>query len=315
MEMFSKWVVGLDLTATDEYIIQNLAQIAKKFGPTEIHLMHVTSKPNFPKDVLDDIPDLHLPDLVDTEVRINGLVKKYPLSDTNVTVHVLEGNPVTEILRLSDRLSADLIVLGHKSKKRQGVIHKKLLRKAPCSVLFIPEIIKEEIRSIVVPTDFSDHSSMAIDLGLTAAKAYHTKEVHLLHVYQDATKYLSQVFETVHEVNEILEKRKEIDKKLTSYAQHKLTEYIDSFNQDSTSLVPHTASIERGQDVGHAVEGWVNEYAPDLIILGSKGENFAAATLLGSVSEHMNENDTEHLMLVIKQKGENKSLLKILLGS
>ncbi|MEM8568173.1 MAG: universal stress protein [Bacteroidota bacterium] len=315
MKLFSNWVVGLDLTTTDEYIIQNLTQIAKKFKPTEIHLVYVASKPNFPKDVLDDIPDLHIPDMVDYKAKISNLVVEHDLSDAKVTIHILEGNPVTEILRLSDKSSADLVILGHKSKKQQGVIHKKLLRKAPCSVLFIPEIIKEEIRSIAVPTDFSDHSSMAVDLGITVAKSYDANEVHLLHVYQDATKYLSQVFETVHEINEILEKQKEIDKKLTSYAKHKLSEYIKTFDNGSTSLVPHTASIERGQDVGNAVEDWVNQYAPDLVVLGSKGENFAAATLLGSVSEHMNENDTEHLMLVIKQKGENKSLLKVLLRS
>ena len=79
-------------------------------------------------------------------------------------------------------------------------------------------------------------------------------------------------------------------------------------------MVPHISSIERGREIGGAVQQWVDQYEPDLVILGSKGENSAAATLLGSVSEHMNENDTEHLMLVIKQKGENKSLLKILLG-
>ncbi|MEM9388944.1 MAG: universal stress protein [Bacteroidota bacterium] len=313
--MFSTWVVGLDLTSTDDFIVNNVATMAQKFEPTAIHFVHVAGIPTIPKDVLDDIPDLHLPDLVDFKSKVSELVASKFQKKYSTTVHIQEGNPVTEILRLSDKLKADLVILGHKRMKRQGTIHKKLLRKAPCSVLFVPEIVKEAIQSIVVPTDFSKHSSIAVDLSKTIAQAYDSKEVHLLHIYQDASKYLSQVFETVHEVNEILEKRKEIDQKLTSYADHKLSEYIGSIKNGFTGFLPHIASIDHGQDVGNAVESWINKHGPDLVILGSKGENSAAATLLGSVSEHMNENDTEHLMLVIKQKGENKSLLKILLGS
>ncbi len=314
MDMFSTWVVGLDLSSTDDFIVENVAKMAQRFEPAAIHFVHVAGIPSIPKDVLDDIPDLHLPDMVDYKSRVSNLVESKFQKKYSITLHIEEGNPVTEILRLSDKLKADMVILGHKSRKRQGTIHKKLLRKAPCSVLFVPEIVKEDIQSIVVPTDFSRHSSIAVDLSKTIANAYNTKEVHLLHIYQDASKYLSQVFETVHEVNEILEKRKEIDKKLALYADHKLGEYISSIKNGFSCFSPHTASIDHGQDVGVAVENWVNKHEPDLVILGSKGENSAAATLLGSVSEHMNENDTEHLMLVIKQKGENKSLLKILLG-
>ncbi len=313
--MFSNWIVGLDLSAADDYIMKNVAQLAEIFDPKAIHFIYVTDKPDIPKDVLDDIPDLHLPDIMDYKSRIGDLIDQNLKRTGIATVHVKEGNPVTEILRLSDKLKNDLIILGHKSKKRQGVIHKKLLRKAPCSVLFIPEILKQGINSIVVPTDFSQHSSLAVDVGVSVAEKYNTQELHLLHVYQDATKYLGQVFETVHEVNQILDKRKEIDKKLTTYAKHQLSEYIAKFKNDSTALVPHISRIERGREIGGAGQQWVDQYEPDLVILGSKGENSAAATLLGSASEHMNENDTEHLMLVIKQKGENRSLLKILLGS
>ena len=232
----------------------------------------------------------------------------------NLQLHVKEGNAVTEILKLSNKLGVDLVVLGHKSKTH-GTVHKKVLRKAPCSVMFVPESFNGSINSVVIPTDFSDYSTISANLGITMSDVYGGAEIHFLHVYQDASKYLSQVFETVHEIEGILAKQKVVDEKLQLYAQHKLQEYIKGFEKYHARIKPHIQSIDRGQDVGTAVEKWVNEHEPDLVILGSKGENSAAATLLGSVSEHLNEKDTRHLMIVVKRKGENKSLLKVLLGA
>ena len=313
MDFFKNWVICLDMSLTDNYIIRNVVNLAAKFQPQTLHFVHVAHKPDIPNEVLRDIPDLQIPELTYYRSKIQDYVDVNFDDNYNIKIHVIEGNPFTELLRLINRLSCDLIIVGNKGNENQGVITRKITRKAPCSVLFVPELFKESIERIVVPTDFSDYSEMALKMGQTIAGRYSGCDVNILHVYKDSSKYLSQVFETVHEIDEILVKRKTIDEKLTTYARHKLDTYLEKFKNKGHALIPHISSIDRGKEIGHAIDQWILENRPDLVIIGAKGQSSASAVLLGSVSEQVYAKGADYLLMIIKRKGENKSLLKALL--
>ena len=301
------------MSLSDNYIIKNVAKLASKFKPKSLHFVHVAHKPDIPEEVLRDIPDLHIPELAYYKSKILDYVNENFAPDNNVKIHVVEGNPFTELLRLFNKLPCDLIIVGNKATENQGIITRKIARKAPCSVLFIPELFKGSIGSIVTPTDFSDYSDLALEMSHTVAKAYEDCAVHLLHIYKDSSKYLSQVFETVHEIDQILVKRKAIDQKLTTYAQHKLAKYLEKFDERGYAITPHIASIDRGKEIGDAIDEWISENTPDLLIIGAKGQSAAGAVLLGSVSEQVYAKGSDYLLMVVKRKGENNGLLRALL--
>lgn len=68
--------------------------------------------------------------------------------DQNRAVHILSGYPVTEIIELAKRKNADLIVMG--AHGMTGLAHvlfgstaNRVMRKAPCSVLAVRPVSKE----------------------------------------------------------------------------------------------------------------------------------------------------------------------------
>ena len=315
MEFFKAWVVGLDMTPTDSFVLRNVAELARNFMPTHIHFVHVAPEPDIPEEVLKDIPDLQVPELTYYKSKVQKYVDENFDEGSNITIHIKKGNALTELLRTCDQLKSDLLIVGEKGSHSPGRVARKIVRKSPCSVLLVPEIFTKDINSVLVPTDFSDYSEKALKMSETIAERYEGCKIHALHVYKDASKYLSQVFETVHEIDEILLKRETINEKLTSYAGHKLEEYLAQFKNEKLTIFPHIKSIERGEEISNAIENWIENYNPDLVIIGAKGQSAAAAALLGQVSEQVYTKCNNHLMLIIKRKNENSSLLKVLLGS
>ncbi len=314
MEFSKVWVVGLDMSETDGFIFKNVAELARRFKPEVIHFAHVAPEPDIPGEVLQDIPDLQIPELTHYRSKIQKHIEEDLGSGHNVEIHIREGNPLTELLRVCTQVKCDLLVVGEKGSKSPGVVARKIVRKSPCSILLIPELFNKSITSVLVPTDFSDYSTMALQMGETVAEKYNDCIIHALHVYKDASKYLSQVFETVHEIDEILLRRKTIDEKLTTYARHKLDEHLEKFRSNGSDIAPHTVSIDRGREISNGIDEWIRANAPDLVIIGSRGQSAPTAALLGRVSEQVYSKCNDHMLLIIKRKDENSSLLKVLLG-
>ncbi|MEO1052342.1 MAG: universal stress protein [Bacteroidota bacterium] len=313
MDNFKTWVVGLDLTNKDNFILKNTAALAKKSAPEVIHFVYFPARPDLPQEVLHDIPDLQVPEIQYYESSITKEVQEHFDSEIDWKIHVREGNALTEILRLLNNISADLLILGR--GEHTGTLGRKLPRKAPCSVLLIPSKEIKEINTIAVPVDFSPYSDRALNTAKSSADAYGVKDIHVLHVYQDASKYLNQTFETSFEVQEVLAKNKVIDEKLKSYALHKLMEYLNAVEGPDHPLKPHVTSINRTKEVGDAIHDWVMERDIDMLVMGSKGQSAAAAVLLGSVPEQVYSQHFDKYILLAKKKGENISLIKALLKS
>ncbi len=105
---------------------------------------------------------------------MEGMVEKYwkGPSETEKIHKIIEGNPLTEIIRLTREENIDLILVGRKKEKEVwGKLPLHLTRKAPCSVLIIPEGSSTRITNILVPVDFSDDSRAALEVAIRGAVA------------------------------------------------------------------------------------------------------------------------------------------------
>ncbi len=95
---------------------------------------------------------------------------------------LLEGDPVTEILRYARAMPADLVILGTHGRGGferwvLGSVTEKVLRKAPCPVLTVPRSAPVPapadpavFRRILCPIDFSRTSLRALDYAFSLAK-------------------------------------------------------------------------------------------------------------------------------------------------
>lgn len=312
MKRNEKWMVSVDLRRDAGSLLQQVAHLANTWQPSEIIFTYVQSQLDIPREVLSDIPDLQLPDTKGYEQKLKQLILDTFSAEQKTDVKILTGSPLTQILKVASQKNVDLICMGRTDINKVGVLSQKMVRKAPCSVMLIPDRKSFELNSVIVPMDFSEYSDLALNMVELLEEDTNGLQVHALHVYKDASKYLDQIFETADEINEILSKKTVIDKQLEKYAEHALDDYLKK--KAKTSAHQHIASIERGQRISEPIDNLIDELNPDLVVIGSKGKSMSAATLLGEVSENVFKNSGQHIAFILKQKGENQGFLKSLLG-
>ena len=200
-----------------------------------------------------------------------------PRFDCDFTV-VKSNRPQDAINREATYQNADLIVMG--SRRRAGVVvmgstAEAVCRTAPCSVLVTRsaaardgERTSRELKKLLVATDFSVHSELALQYGLSLAQEYQS-ELHLVHVIRSTgaeIDWTSPAHEGAYHA-----------------AARRLHESVP-------------AEVHLWSDVTHAVrEGkahreivaYAVEQDIDLICLGAHGEGFKLETLFGTTTDRV----------------------------
>lgn len=301
-------MIALDQSENDKALLKTVSNLAGQFLPSQIHVVHVQRELDFPKEVLMDIPDLHLPDVQDSLEKIKKVVTEVFHPEIPIEYHILKGNALTELLKFSSKSRVGTLFLGRTDVNKASVLSQKIVRKAPCSVMLVPIEAKPSINTVLIPIDFSVYSDLAFSVINVLEEQTLGPQVHVLHVYKDATKYLSQVFETADEIDRILAKRSEINKQLEKYAKHELDTYLEKI--DKPSVQKHIAAVEKGQSIAQPIDLLIDRLHPDLVVIGSKGKGTSAATLLGGVSETVFKHKGNHITLILKQPGENQGFLR-----
>lgn len=187
------------------------------------------------------------------------------------TIHAV-GDPVEEIVRLSDEEQVGLVVLGY---PRRSLLERVLLGRtaarvigySPCDVLMIPEQSAVKFDRILVGIDGSRYSMEAGDRALHLAATF-GGEVHALSVL-DIPLERSMLYGVV------------------KAAEHK-------------QFAPLRTLADQGQRLGVRVQTEIREGSPyativkysqdkeiDLIVLGSYGRTALGDILMGSVVERV----------------------------
>ncbi len=215
---------------------------------------------------------------------------------TGVQCEIIEGAPLTELLRTAKDDDTDLMVLG--KDQEDSTLSEKLARKAPCSVLIVPPKAPARIERVLVAVDFSDHSADAVDVAVAFAQAAGLEEIHLLHVYDVPTSYLKLGMS--YEEFEGLRRR---------FAEERYDPFVNQLDLRGLTLVPHFTTA---RNVPEAIHEQARDLDADLIVLGSRGRTASSAVLLGSVAERM-VRTAEVPTVSVKRKGSTLRLLDALL--
>jgi universal stress protein A len=140
MRDYRKLLVCLDLTADSEQIAERGECIAKRYG-AELTLLHIVEY--VPVEPMGEalLPAMQIEnELVErAKTRLSELAAKLGLDDAGRIVET--GSIKSEVVRIAQELSADLIVIG--SRERHGVsilfnfTEDTVLHAAPCDVLAV----------------------------------------------------------------------------------------------------------------------------------------------------------------------------------
>ena len=218
-----------------------------------------------------------------------------PALACNLKFLVAEGSRLDRILETAAREERDLIVLGHR-RMRSG--RRSLARRtamvAPSSVWLVPEGSPPEISSLLVPTDFSEHSSDALAVAVNVARAAQVRELRALHVFFDA----STVRFDEH-LEEILGEEEEQFQKYISRVDTAGIE-VEPIYHESTR--PSQAILRVAERCGS-----------DLVVMNMRGRSQAAFVLLGSNTSEALAATTVPL-LAVKHFGSRMNLVQAILN-
>ena len=130
------------------------------------------------------------------------------------------------------------------------------------------------LKKILVATDFSEPSGVALAYGRDFARSYQA-QLHVLHVVDDVMmRYSPEVGIAVPQLQKDLEQgaRRELDKIITA---------------DDRRTLDIVDSVETGLNIADSLTRYAREHAIDLIITGTHGRGAVKHLLMGSVAERV----------------------------
>jgi len=130
------------------------------------------------------------------------------------------------------------------------------------------------IKHILVATDFSEPSGVALAYGRDLARNYQSK-LHLLHIVEDVmARYSSEVGVLLPSIQEDLEKaaRRELEARIT---------------EDDRKQLEATAVIDTSANIADAICRYAKTHSIDLIVTGTHGRGAVKHFLMGSVAERV----------------------------
>lgn len=302
MYRFKRLLVGISFADQDGASIRYAALISRLARSEKVVFLHVASSVDLPEDLLEEYPDLFQPVGDYAQEKMKKLVGQYfdGHPETEVSCQVVEGSPLIEFLRKVKEEDVDLVVMRKRGEPgTAGTLFEKLARKAPCSVLFVPEGSKAWFTNILVPVDFSENARDAMEVGVSIGLAASgIKEIYCLHVYNVPIGFY-KTGKTYEEFAEIMK----------SHAQRYYAEFVQKVDLKGLAAVP-IFKLEKKESRG--IQEVIEEHGISLVVIGARGRKAGAGVLLGSVTEHLITTTTVPIMAV-KKKGTGMGLLDALL--
>lgn len=296
MKLMQKIMVGLDLTETDETLIEYTKYLNLVLRPNEIAFVHVQKHLNVPEEIKKAFPALDEP--VD-ESFVKEMIHEtegFNIVGTEIKYEVFDGSPLEALLRKSIQNAVDLIVVGRKKNMGfSGLVPQKLIRRSSSHVLLVPENTTPKIKKILVAVDFSDYSKMAIDAAIHIAE-HANAEVICQHLYEVPIGY--------HKTGKSYQEFADIMK---NNAKDRYDAFIKNIYVDGINPKP-VFTLNNHNKLSSKIMEAAKDQSADLIIIGGRGRTDAAALLLGSVTEELITADTDIPMLVMKKKDKKFGL-------
>lgn len=298
-----RWIVGLDLTDTDQNLLNYTKYLSRLLGPKKIYFVHVIRTYETPEALGLEPEEREEPLDEVLAKRINE--KIHGFGDIETDVKVCKGSPTPELLEVFEDKKADLLIVGRKAKHLgSGTVPQQLSRKVSGSVLFVPEEVQPQINRILVPTDFSESALQAAQVALDLARAT-AGNPHVV-LYHDIT-VSAEWMAAGESFSEYL------DKKVHEYTQKAWTQLRSKLN---TKDVQVSFETTEGNYSGaeKAILGKAKEGKFELVVMGARGRTPAASLLLGSITEKFIALNAEVPALVVRDKSQKITFAQAFLG-
>lgn len=285
--------VFLNGTQSDETTIRYAALLVRVLGPQRVAFVRY-------RDTSEEAGGLP------TEAEFREQVRQHWGGEVpeGAVFRVVDAGGPAEIGLAASEMDTDVMVVGRwlpSGLMSVGSQFMRLARKAPCSVLLVPEGVVPHLSRILVAVDFSEDSRLALETALWLARRTPEPAAQVLcqHVYDVPYGYHYAASSLEEYIATLEQKRRE-----------QFARFVEGV--DTGGIVPELI-LTGSHEPYRAVLDLAAVRKMDLIVVGRRGQTRMASMLLGGFAERLVAAATTPVLLV-KRKGETIGLLKALVN-
>jgi nucleotide-binding universal stress UspA family protein len=275
-------LVATDFSPTADVGLSWALGLGRLHG-ARIHLVHGLLLPSQMTDFIPSPPDSGIEIRQAALARLDETANRVRESGIEATSNLLLGVPSQNIIESAQEEKADLIIIG--TRGLSGVEHlllgstaERVVQRAHCPVLAVhPEdaVDQPEVRSILVPTDFSKDAERATHAALALLREQPTDtKLTLLHVYHLPFEYTA--YGTVPTSWDYF-------KDVEGAATDRIAEIARPLEEEGLKVETRTAEGYPPEVIVRVAE----EIGCDMIAMGTHGRTGLAHLLLGSTAERV----------------------------
>ena len=299
MYRFNKLLVAVDFSSTDHAVLAYASHISRLAGSSRIYFAHVAENFELPEKIREKYPALAEPLDEFALKRMKELTEQFFTDQDRLDLvyEVSEGEQISNLLRLIKIKDIDLVLVG---KSGDDALGEKLARKAPCSVLIIPDGTQPFYHQVTVAADFSNHSLDALDVARAFSSSAGLKSFNTLHVYDVPSGY--------YKTGKTFEQFAEIMK------NNATQQFVAMMKQLDMKDINPDLELVLDKKPTRAIEQYADISGTDLLILAARGREKGAGILLGSVTEQVIR-QAKIPVLAVKKKGAGMDIVDAILNS
>lgn len=283
-------IIGLDFTEMDEALLIYTNFWIQLLDIEKIYFLHITDSLSDDIKIRQQVWNTNKPLDEFLQGKMKEQVQQFaPQLDLQKTEFlVVEGTPYEQMHHWALVKEVDLIIAGRKySLKGSGLLPQKFIMNAPCSVLLIPETVATHLDTVLVSTDFSEYSQMALQVGVDLVRKMPFSSLYCLHIFDveegittDQT-YLEMVAQK-RQAAEIAFNQSMME--VETYG-HKITPLFVPSNDE----LAFQCLYQNAKDI-----------EASLIVVGTKGRSFLTRFFDDSFTKQLIETNNKIPLLVVK---------------
>ena len=265
---FSKMLVAIDGSMYSDYALNIAVKIAEKFY-SKLDLVHISHPSQEP----------HTDDVLSERVEF---AKERNLTPNAIRIE--SNDPSSEILKLADSGSYDLVVMGSRGlsglkSALMGSVSSKVAKEAKCSVLVVKTRISTTPK-ILLGYDGSPESKKALDVAADIGSKLKA-EVDTLSIF--SVPISPEAYIGV-----------EIDK-----WEKQMNEELDEAVKKITEMgISSKGKVQEHANIPLAIVSEAERGSYDLIVVGSRGMGRLRSLFLGSVASGIANNSKTNVLIV-----------------
>lgn len=302
MYPIKKILVGLDQSEMDPTLIRFATFIAKSSPTTDICFINVIRDLNVPEEIKEKFPELAGSASIEKTEYLRSIVQQHldPSLNLNLKFITKQGQAAKKILKVSKEEEIDMVIIGRKrTLKGSGVLSQRLARRLECSLLIVPESSVPRLRKVLVPSDFSDYSLIAMEEAIAISERRNFQvDIICQNVYTVPAGY-HYTGKSYEEFSAIMEKNAKDNYK-------KFIKKIDTKGVKISTVY----SLDSDEDPVEDIYQMAKEVEAEGLIIGAKGRTTATALFLGSMAERLIQKNFDIPVLIVRYKGRNAGIME-----